>query len=217
MMSDAPPEQQLDWSDAGVDGAYRFLKRLWRAVHLFAAARPGAAGEQHAEEREALRRLTHRTIVKVGDDYGRRQTFNTAIAAIRELSNAAIRLRERAGDAPAPADADTLGEAFRAIALLLGPSTPHVAQALWQALGEQGVLMDEAWPRAEADALVEETREIVVQVNGKLRARLHAPHDADRASLEALALADDNVQRFTTGQTIRKVIVVPGKLVNIVL
>ncbi|SDO34153.1 leucyl-tRNA synthetase [Halomonas shengliensis] len=214
MMFAAPPEQSLEWSDAGVEGAHRFLKRLWRLVgdHL-------AAGEPAVLEREALtepqrelRRKTHETIRKAGDDIGRRTTFNTAIAAVMELTNALGRF-----DDASPQGLAVAREAVEACVLLLAPITPHACHALWAALGHAEPVIDARWPAVDESALARDTIELVVQVNGKLRARIEVEADADKATIEAQAFAAENVQRHTEGKTVRKVIVVPGKLVNIVV
>jgi leucyl-tRNA synthetase len=209
----APPEQSLEWSDSGVEGANRFLKRLWKLVvrHL-------EKGEVPALERAALdgqqkdaRRKTHETIAKVGDDYGRRQTFNTAIAAVMELCNELGKLDQDNSQSQAVMD-----EGLRAAVLMLNPIVPHACHGLWQALGGAGDILNAPWPMVDETALSRDSIEIVVQVNGKVRAKMDAPADADKDTVETLALAQDNVQRFLENVTVRKVIVVPGKLVNIV-
>ncbi len=210
----APPEQSLEWSDAGVEGAHRFLKRLWRAVHEHVQAGPAPALDTAAldKDQKALRRLTHQTIAKAGDDIGRRHAFNTAVAAVMELMNAVGRHR---GDAPQ--DRAVRQEALEAAVLLLAPITPHVCQVLWEALGHEGLVADAPWPEADEAALAAEEITLAVQVNGKRRAEITVPADADREAVEAAALADPNVQRHIQGKTVRKVIVVPGRLVNIVV
>jgi leucyl-tRNA synthetase len=217
-MFTAPPEQSLEWSDDGVQGALRFLKRLWRLVHQHAAGGPAAAVAPAAldETAKALRRAAHQTLAKVGDDIGRRRTFNTAIAAVMELLNAVGRYEVRAGEAAAQ-DRAVLQEALELATLMLSPIVPHICHRLWRVLGHAGAVIDESWPAVDAAALAADTRELVVQVNGKVRARLTVPAAAGQEELQALALADENVQRFVAGQAIRKVIVVPGKLVNVVV
>jgi leucyl-tRNA synthetase len=210
----APPEQGLEWSDSGVEGAHRFLRRLWKAVHgHLQAGTPGAlnAADLPAAQKD-LRRKTHETIAKVSDDYGRRQTFNTAIAAVMELLNEVGKLADRAN----PPGLAVEREALEAAVLLLAPIVPHISQALWQALGHMGIPLDTPWPAVDESALVRSSIEVVVQVNGKVRDKLQAPVDAPREDMEKLALAQPNVQRFIDGATVRKVIVVPNKLVNIV-
>jgi leucyl-tRNA synthetase len=214
MMFASPPEQTLEWSDAGVEGAARFLKRLRRAVEEHVAA--GKAPELDAVSLNAvqkdLRRQVHETIVKVGDDIVRRMVFNTAIAAVMELLNALTR-HEGASEQ----DRAVRHEALRSITRLLAPIIPMESQSMWELLGESGDIMTAGWPEVDEAALVRDTVELVVQVNGKLRARVAVPAGADKDAVEATAMADENVQRFTDGKTVRKVIVVPGKLVNIVV
>ncbi|WNK19114.1 leucine--tRNA ligase [Halomonas piscis] len=218
MMFAAPPDQSLEWSDAGVEGAHRFLKRLWRQVHdhLQAGTPAALADVSLTEAQQALRRKTHETVKKASDDIGRRTTFNTAIAAVMELSNALGRFTHDA-DSVDPDHLAVAREAVETCVLLLAPITPHLCHALWQQLGHETPVIDAAWPALDEGALTRESIELVVQVNGKLRARLSAPADADKETVEALAMEDDNVKRHTEGKTVRKVIVVPGKLVNIVV
>jgi leucyl-tRNA synthetase len=209
----APPEQSLDWSDSGVEGAHRFLKRLWRLVeaHLALGESPALDTSALNEQQRAARRKIHETIAKVGDDYGRRQTFNTAIAAVMELCNELGKL-----DAQSAQSRAVLAEGLHASVLMLCPVVPHICHALWRALGAKGDVINAAWPVVDESALTRDTIEMAVQVNGKVRARIELPADADRAAAEAEAHAQDNVRRFLEGLTVRKVIVVPGKLVNIV-
>ena len=208
----APPEQSLEWSDSGVEGANRFLKRLWKLVSNHLAADPAPALDTTAlsEQQKNTRRKTHETIGKVSDDYGRRQTFNTAIAAIMELCNELGKLDD------SEQSRAVMDEALRAVVLMLGPITPHVSHALWPALGGEGDVLNAPWPVVDEEALTRDSIEIVVQVNGKVRAKMEVAVSADKEAVEADALAQDNVQRFLEGVTVRKVIVVPGKLVNIV-
>jgi leucyl-tRNA synthetase len=208
----APPEQSLEWSDSGVEGANRFLKRLWKLVsgHLQGGAVEALDAGALNDAQRAARRKAHETIAKVSDDFGRRQTFNTAIAAIMELCNELARLDDT------PQSRAVLDEALHAIVLMLNPIVPHTCHTLWTALGGGGDVLNAAWPGVDEDALARDTLEMVVQVNGKVRARMQVAADADKAAVESAALAQDNVQRFLNGVTVRKVIVVPGKLVNIV-
>ena len=214
MMFAAPPEQSLEWSDSGVEGAHRFLKRLWRMVAEHVEA--GTPGELDLDalndDQRELRRKTHETIQKASDDIGRRTTFNTAIAAVMELTNAIGKF-----DDASPLGLAVAREAVEACVLLLAPITPHACHALWAELGHDEPAIDAAWPALEESALTRDTIELVVQVNGKLRARLEVPAEADKAAIEAQAMAAENVQRHLEGKTVRKVIVVPGKLVNIVV
>ena len=213
MMFAAPPEQSLEWNDAGVEGAHRFIKRLWRLVAEHAEAGPAPALDPAAldDAGKTLRRKTHETIQKVSDDLSRRYTFNTAIAAVMELCNEISRF-EPADDAGRAA----LQEALEAAVLLLSPIVPHAAHSLWAALGHDQPAVDASWPQVDESALTKDSIELVVQVNGKVRAKLEVPADADKDTLEQLAREEPNVQRFTDGKTVRKVIVIPGKLVNIV-
>lgn len=210
----APPEQSMEWSDSGVEGAHRFLRRLWKSVHGHLAA--GTPGKLNADAlndaQRDLRRKTHETIAKVTDDYGRRQTFNTAIAAVMELMNEVGKLADRAS----PETLAVEREALEAVVLMLAPIVPHIAQALWSALGYGSIPLDTPFPAVDEAALKRSSIEVVVQVNGKVRDKVQAPIDAEKADVEALALAQKNVQRFLEGVTVRKVIVVPNKLVNIV-
>ena len=213
-MFTSPPEQTLEWSDEGVQGASRFLKRVWRAVHAHVAG--GAAGtvvpEQLNERQKTLRRQVHQTLAKVSDDIGRRRTFNTAIAAVMELLNAINR-----AETATSTDRAVLQEALELTVLMLSPIVPHICHRLWNVLGHEGALIDERWPDPDPRALVAETREIVVQVNGKVRGRVIVSATGSDDDLRTAALADENVQRFVGGQPVRKVIVVPGKLVNVVV
>ena len=214
MMFAAPPEQALEWSDEGVQGGFRFLKRFWSAAQKHVAAGEPAqldVGALNDGQRE-LRRKTHQTIHKISDDIGRRQQFNTAVAASMELLNAVNKFDDDSGQGRA-----VVHEALEAIVLMLSPIVPHICHALWAALGHEEDLVDQLWPEFDESALELDMMEIVVQVNGKLRGRVSVAADADRDAIGDAALADDNVQRFVDGKEIRKIIVVPGRLVNIVV
>ncbi|GHE19834.1 leucine--tRNA ligase [Halomonas urumqiensis] len=218
MMFAAPPEQSLEWSDSGVEGASRFLKRLWRLVseHL-AAGHPEPLNVAALDDAQReLRRKTHETIKKARDDIGRRTTFNTAIAAVMELANALGRFHNEGTD-KSPQDLAVAREAVEACVLLLAPITPHASHALWRELGHHEPAIDARWPVLDESALARDSIELVVQVNGKLRARIDVAADTAKDAIEAEALAAENVQRHIEGKSIRKVIVVPGKLVNIVV
>ncbi|EHQ57962.1 leucyl-tRNA synthetase [gamma proteobacterium HIMB55] len=207
----APPEQSLEWSDAGVDGSHRFLKRLWRLVQEAKQASPDTLKTATLDKaQKALRRKTHETIAKVSDDYGRRQTFNTAVAAVMELCNEVSR---HEGDTAE--DAGVVHEALSAAVLLLAPIVPHISEALYSVLTGQRIL-SAAWPVVDEAALSRDEIDIVIQVNGKVRAKIAVSADASKDDIQEIALAHENVQRFTEGTTIRKIIVVPGKLVNVV-
>ncbi|PWG64107.1 leucine--tRNA ligase [Sediminicurvatus halobius] len=209
----APPDQALEWQDSGVEGAARFLRRLYGLVSEHVAAGPAPALEPAAlgEDERALRRKLHETLRKVTDDVGRRYTFNTAVAAVMELCNALGRFEGSGAAARAVRQ-----EALETVVLMLQPITPHISHHLWQALGGSGAAVDAPWPAVDESALERSELELVVQVNGKLRSRLSVAADADRETIEAAALADENVQRFTEGKTVRRVVVVPGRLVNVV-
>jgi leucyl-tRNA synthetase len=209
----APPEQSLEWSDEGVAGAYRFLRRLWKAVHAHVGRGACATLDAAAltDAAAALHRKTHATIAKVSDDYGRRQTFNTAIAAVMELLNEISRL-----DPQAPPALAAEREALEAAVLLLAPVVPHITQALWEHLGHAEPVVDARWPVADPAALQLDRITLAVQVNGKVRAQLQVAAGVEREAIQTLALADANVQRFTAGKSVRKVILVPQRLVNIV-
>lgn len=215
IMFAAPPEQSLEWSDSGVEGANRFLRRLWKQVQQHTAQGTTIAALQTDklnENQQALHRKTHETIRKVSDDYGRRLTFNTAIAAVMELSNLVGKQ-----NAETEQDRALIQEALEASVLLIAPIVPHICHELWNALTDGKVPIETApWPSYDEAALTQSTLKLAVQVNGKLRGNIEVDADADKESIEAAAFADGNVQRFTEGKTVRKVIVVPGRLINIV-
>ena len=209
----APPEQTLEWSDEGVLGALRFIRRLWTAVHEHVKRglpdRLDAMSLTSAER--DLRRLTHHTLAKVRDDIGRRRSFNTAIAAVMELLNAIGKLDDSGSQSRA-----VRHEALEVATLTLAPIIPHVTHVLWKALGHAGALLDERWPEADREALVQDAIDMVVQVNGKLRGRIRIAAAADQGIAQAAALADEQVRKFVD-KPIRKVVFVPGKLINIVV
>jgi leucyl-tRNA synthetase len=214
MMFAAPPEQSLEWSDDGVQGSFRFLKRFWSAVVDHAGKGPVGDVDVDAlnDTQKELRRKTHQTIAKINDDIGRRHSFNTAVAASMELLNAINKLADESDTGRAVAH-----ESLEAVVVMLSPMVPHICHALWQELGHESALIDQRWPEVDESALQLDLVEIVVQVNGKLRARLSVAVDASKDDIEALALADENIRRYTDGNEIRKIIVVPGRLVNIVV
>ncbi|MDH5692043.1 MAG: class I tRNA ligase family protein, partial [Gammaproteobacteria bacterium] len=213
MMFAAPPEQSLEWSDQGVEGAFRFLKRVWKMIAdhvekgLIAAAKKGIT-----EEQKELRRAIHRTIVKVSDDYGRRHTFNTAIAAVMELLNAVGKFSDDSDEGRA-----VLQEAFESVVLVLSPVVPHLTHLLWHALGKEDDVSLVSWPVADESALVSDSVQLMIQVNGKVRGKITVPASASKEEIEAQATGDENVLRHTEGKEIKRVIVVPGRLVNIVV
>ncbi len=216
MMYAAPPEQSLEWSDSGVEGQYKFLRRLWRIVHEHIEG--GLTGEFNPDQLEAearkLHHKLHQTIGSVSDDIGRRYTFNTAIAKVRELLNMMEKMTEHLEQSEA-------GRALKQnvlenVILMLSPIVPHITHKLWQDLGHTTAVVEEAWPQVDESALVEDSVQYVVQVNGKLRDKLEVAKDTDKHTIEKLALETPGAVRNTEGKTVRKVIVVPGKLVNIV-
>ncbi|MDH3645609.1 MAG: leucine--tRNA ligase [Gammaproteobacteria bacterium] len=213
-VSDAPPDQSLEWSDEGVEGAWRFLRRLWRMVDEHVAAGSPSELDKASlnETQKHLRAQLHHSIAKVADDVGRRYTFNTAIAAVREVVNALAKFEDAS-----PQGLAVSREAWDAVIAMLAPITPHICHVLWFSLQHRTPVIDAAWPQADPEALSREKTEIIVQVNGKLRGRVTVTTDADDAAIEAAAMADANVQRFIGDQEVRRVIVVPGKLVNIVV
>jgi leucyl-tRNA synthetase len=210
----APPEQSLEWSEAGVEGMARFLRRFWREVvtHVGQPDHPEVDPSALDAAQKTLRRQVHETIQKVSDDFGRRHAFNTAIAALMELLNALNKFTDQSDQGRA-----VRHEALETMVLLLNPVVPHVSHALWQALGHtQRVLDDQPWPTVDAKALVRDSLTLAVQVNGKLRGTIEVAANASKEEAEALARAHPQVAAFLEGQTVRKVIVVPGKIVNIV-
>ena len=217
IMFTSPPEQTLEWSDSGVEGAHRFLKRVWKLTYDFTQAAevsttaPSIAGLTLTSAQKLLRRELHKTIAKVSDDIGRRNTFNTAIAAIMELMN-------HLGKASIASEEDrvVMHEAIRAVVLMLTPIVPHLSHHLWSMIGDGNPVENTAWPIVDDSALVEDEKLIIVQVNGKLRAKITVSADASKEVVEDIGFNDENVSKFIEGKTVRKVIYVPGKLLNIV-
>ena len=217
IMFTSPPEQTLEWSDTGVEGAHRFLKRVWKLTYDFtqaadvSRAAPSIAGLTLNSAQKLLRRELHKTIAKVSDDIGRRNTFNTAIAAIMELMN-------HLGKASIASIEDrvVMHEAIRAVVLMLTPIVPHLSHHLWSMIGDGNPVENTAWPVVDDSALVEDEKLIIVQVNGKLRAKITVSADASKEVVEEIGFNDENVSKFIDGKTVRKVIYVPGKLLNIV-
>jgi len=207
----APPEQSLEWNDEGVEGASRFLKRLWKLAFANHSTRGEVKVDALTSEQKELRRKLHETITKVTDDIGRRHTFNTAIAAVMELTNELFKFKDDTEQGEA-----VVREAVESIIILLSPIVPHITQQLWNELGHDGLLIDVAWPLCDESALVRDEVDLVVQVNGKLRSKISVDAKADNAAIEAIALADDKITANIEGKTVRKIIVVPGRLVNIV-
>ena len=208
----APPEQTLEWSDSGVQGAQKFLQRVWRLAYELLQHEPVTLDVTSLDKSDKdARRKLHETIAKVSDDVGRRYNFNTGIAAIMELLKTLQKL-----DLTLTGSRAVALEAMDAMIRMLSPIAPHITQSLWTAFGHDGLVLNAGWPVVDKDALVSDSILMVVQVNGKVRAKLEVAADATQESIEALARADDSVQKQLDGKSIRKVIVVPGKLINIV-
>ena len=218
IMFASPPEQSLDWSDAGVEGAHRFLKRLWKAIYNHTISNTGdnqgtvPDTESLNENQKAMRLKLHQTIKKVSDDYGRRLTFNTAIAANMELLNWVSKF-----DDQSPTGQAIRQETYESMVLMLSPIIPHLCHQLWQDLGQDNVIIDHPWPQVDEAALVRESIEMVIQVNGKLRGKMLISAETDKAGCEAMAINNENVQRYIKDRPVKKIIVVPKKLVNIVI
>jgi leucyl-tRNA synthetase len=211
----APPEQSLAWSEAGVEGMARFLRRLWREVerHVAEGPAPKLDATTLTTAQRVLRRELHETIAKVRDDYARRYTFNTAIAAVMEFINRLARFDDRSDNGRALRQ-----EAWESVTLLLNPITPHICHTLWQRLGHPEMLLENiSFPEADPAALERDVIRLAVQVNGKLRGEIDVAVDAPRDVIEGVALAQEGVIRHLAGATPRKIIVVPGKIVNIVV
>ncbi|WP_426369956.1 leucine--tRNA ligase [Pseudocolwellia sp. HL-MZ7] len=216
IMFTSPPEQTLEWSDSGVEGAHRFLKRVWKLAYDFTQEEALTAEQTLSSvtlnaNQKALRRELHKAIGKVSDDIGRRNTFNTAIAAIMELMNHLTKAKIETVE-----DRIVMQEAIRAVILMLTPIVPHLSHHVWNIIGDGKAVESTAWPVVDESALVEDEKLIIVQVNGKLRAKITVSADASKEQVEALGFADENVTKFTEDKTVRKVIYVPGKLLNIV-
>ena len=214
MMFASPAEMTLEWQESGVEGAKRFLGRVWNLVYEYSQNPAKTALDVTAlsADQKALRRDVHKTIAKVSDDIGRRQTFNTAIAAVMELMNKLTR-------APLESEQDraVMAEALSAVVRMLYPITPHICFELWKALGNESTIDHAEWVKADESAMVEDEKLIVVQVNGKVRGKVTVAADADEETVKAVAFADENVKKFTDNTQIMKVIYVPGKLLNVVV
>lgn len=213
MMFASPPEQSLEWSDAGVDGASRFLKRLWKlaSTHINEGKAPELNKDVLTDLQRDLRRKIHLTIDKVNDDIGRRYTFNTAIAAVMEMMNALSKANIENDN-----DHAIMREGIETATLLLSPIVPHITDAIWIALGHEEELINTSWPKSDPEALEQSEVKMVIQVNGKLSSNMTVDKNADNAQIEAMAVDDEKVKRKIEGKTIRKIIVIPGRLVNIV-
>ena len=216
MMFTAPPEQSLEWSDKAINGSFRFLKRLWSTVQSRKDQITGIDDldkeDNLTNKQKGLRRKTHQTIAKVSDDIGRRYTFNTAIAAVMELVN-----ELNAFEINDDVDKQVVKEAIKAIILLLSPIVPHICNRLWLDLGYDSLVIDESWPTHDPELMVQETVEIVIQVNGKLRSKMTVDQSIDDKALEELVMMDEKIKKHTDGHTVKKIIIVPKKLVNIVI
>ena len=216
----APAERDFDWSDSGIEGASRFIGRVWRLFDeekdrlLPLKACQSTAEDAQSEEARDLRRREHLTVKKCSEDMGDRFQFNTAIAAVMELVNAMYLSREKLG--ATEGDRRVFSSAMASVLTLLSPITPHVCEELWQHLGHGTQLASELLPKWDDAATVQDMLTVALQVNGKLRGTVQIPAAADKAAMEQAALADSSVQRHIDGLTVRKVVVVPGKLVNIV-
>ena len=216
MMFTAPPEQSLEWSDKAIKGSFRFLKRLWTLVQSRREELLNTDeinSQDHFNEKQAiLRRKTHQTIAKVSDDIGRRYTFNTAIAAVMELVNDlnVFQIEDEI-------DKKVAKEAITSVLLLLSPIVPHICNRLWLDLGFDQPIIDEVWPKHNPHLMMTDTLEIIVQVNGKLRSKITVDSAIGNPELEELVLMDEKIKKYTDNQTIKKIIIVPKKLVNIVI
>ena len=210
----SPPDQSLEWSDSGVEGAFRFLRRLWfmSTEHIAAGPVQSLDTSELTAEQKLIRRYVHDTIAKVSDDVGRRQTFNTAIAAVMELTNHLGKFEDNSPQGRAVRD-----EAWRAVVRLMAPITPHICETLWEMLGEKDSVVSTPWPVADESARVRDQITLVVQVNGKLRSRIELAPGSDQETAMAAAMAEQNVTRHMEGKAIRKVIYIPDRLLNIVV
>ena len=216
MMFTAPPEQSLEWSDKAINGAFRYLKKLWNIVHTkiddLLDTEDINQNDALNDTQKELRRRTHKTIAKVSDDIGRRYTFNTAIAAIMELTNYVSSFKIET-----ECDRKVIKEALESIVLLLSPIVPHICSYLWTELGHKNAIIYEKWPSFEKDLMIDEIHEIVIQINGKLKARINVMADIDEEALTKLALSEAKITQAIGQKEIKKTIIVPGKLINIVI
>ena len=211
----APPEHSLEWSDEGVEGSFRYLNRIWQNITAFAANKDKAVKiiqQDLTSQQKAIRLKTNETIKKVSDDFGLRKIFNTAIAACMELTNTLLKFKDNSENGKA-----VLNEGWQAIVLMLSPIVPHITQQLWQELGNKGLIVDVKWPTVDDDALVKDMIQMMIQVNGKLRAKIDVSANASKDEVQQLALDNESVKKFSVGKQVKKVIVVPGRLVNIVV
>ena len=217
MMFAAPPDQSFEWSEAGLEGAARFLKKLWGLVqgYVDGAGLQGATDSNFAQLGDpaaALRRKAYETLARADDDLARRVQFNTVVSGVMELANEISKF-----EAKEAADQAVLYEVLRIAVIVISPIAPHIAQSLWEVLGEPGLLVEADWPDIDETALVQSKVSMVVQVNGKVRAQIEVAADAQEADVLSLARAQDNVAKHAEGKQVVKEIVVPNKLVNIVV
>ena len=217
VMFAAPPDQSLEWSDQGVQGSFRFLNRIWNLIqeHVDTGIPEKLEFDNNNKEALSLRIKTHQTLKKVKDDYERRHAFNTAIASVMELSNKIP--KQFITNNSSLSERSAAHEAIKNIVIMLAPITPHLSQHLWWELGKDTPIIDHAWPEADPELLIEETVEIAVQINGKLRATVNLDPNANQETFENKALADVNVQKYLENKDIKKIIFVPGRLINIVI
>ena len=217
VMFAAPPDQSLEWSDQGVQGSFRFLNRIWNLIqeHVDTGIPEKLEFDNNNKEALSLRIKTHQTLKKVKDDYERRHAFNTAIASVMELSNKIP--KQFITNNSSVSERSAAHEAIMNIVIMLAPITPHLSQHLWWELGKDSPIIDQAWPEADPELLIEETVEIAVQINGKLRATVNLDPNANQETFENKALADVNVQKYLENKDIKKIIFVPGRLINIVI
>jgi len=213
----APPTQDLEWSDSGIEGAHRFINKFFRLVTEFIDSKVGIKIfeidlSNLNEEQSSVRQKTHLALQKVGDDFGRRHSFNTAIATMMELHNSISRFKDNSEQGTAIKQ-----EAIEIMVKCLSPVMPHVCHHLWLLLGGEGAVIDSNWPEVDESALVQENVQIIAQVNGKLRAKIMAPLDSNNQAIQKIALCDEKIEKFTMNKQILKVIVVPNKIINIVV
>lgn len=212
----APPERDLEWNDSAVEGCYRFINRVWRFVYSYVQSSNGVLtdyssfGDLNSADKD-MRRLVHTTIKRVSDDAGTRFNFNTAISAIMELVNGLYQYKEQAYNQA------VMAEAADTLVLLLAPFIPHVTEELWQELGHTGSVHKQQWPVVDEKAMAAEDVTVIVQINGKVRDKIVMPVNVDQAEAEKIALAQPKIAEMIAGKAIKKVIVVPNKLINIVV
>jgi leucyl-tRNA synthetase len=212
MMFAAPPDQSFEWNESAVEGQGRFCRKLWNLVHdrVAAGTSPELDKDNLPAQARELRRRTHETLRRADDDYGRRLQFNTVVSSVHQLVNAVTRTPDDVGNRA------SVHEALTVAVVVFSPIAPHVCQELWSRLGHSGLLVEAGWPEVDEAALEQEVLELVVQVNGKVRGKVEVAADADEEETRRAALSHENVARTIEGKTVRKCIVVPGKLINIV-